>query len=1077
MRSRHYAALLVVTGYLVQACLAGAAVGPYGPIFPANGLTTQDSSWATSCVDARGVTTTVLERCGQSVCNDAVRVFFERRSADGVVVTQRTKVSENRAVSGYSTITCADDGSFAITWLDESTHCYFIRIYDGNGAALGNGFHLGGEQVCPSSDHPTLLVYPDDSVLAIWAVRPVEERNDLVARRFNSDGTPIGTPVVLNEPVRGWNSTPSADVDGSGSALIAWPYDLDDVDTIYARVLDPSGRPVTDVFSVTPSATYFYLSSVAVRADGDGLFRVLWNDPDLGGTVGRGVALDLASAPSTTTTTLPRPADFPDFAPPKVVMSTTSRRGGLWDVVEIHDGDGAAWYVRLREWLVGTLDEGRRWLLPVASGGDPYGPIASVTDGRGVWTALHNLGYVSEMSASRSYDDGRTWTEPIPVATWPHISRDCDNCYVLDAEIGVDASGTMVAAWGFRDWEDEWWSDDGTVESVSRMYAVTSRDGGETWGSPVVVAEPTYPQSMKLATDGRGTWVLAWATNYGILTARSADGGTSWSAPTVVIYEFAENLDVAADAAGRWILVFDAFYLDPSRYGDDSDVFSLRSTDDGRSWGDLRAVNLYATTDRSTDVDPSIATDGRGKWVVLWAAHHPLDAAVGLDGDILGAVSRDNGRTWGPPAVVDPSARTDAVRDVGPEIFVDDRGVWAATWQAKQTVRPYEDTDDRVLFAVAGDRCGDGTVEIGEECDDGNPTEGDGCDTNCTATACGNTIVSAGEACDDGNSSNADDCVAECGVAVCGDGYLREGVEECDDGNRSNTDGCVGFCRLARCGDGYRRDGIEECDDGNLASNDGCPENCRSAVCGDGYVRTGIEECDDGNRFDDDGCVAGCYEATCGDGYVRFGVEVCDPGDPIQNPTCSRDCGVTNGCGDADYSGSVVVDDARKILLAAVGLGQACPLEACDLDGNGGVSVIDAFLALNSALGLDVELRCPSPRRVVFYLAGPAKLGALRFDVHYDPGVVAFSTDDVPHTCMALAAGTYTAFNDRPDVATLATGLVSLSGVQGPRDLARCGYLARAESGPPTFAIEVLDASSPDLTTLWPYPRIGYRFE
>ena len=873
------------------------------------------------------MTTTLLERCGAEYCNETAHLVIERRGEDGRFL-ESDSVSPRPAPSPVTVVSRSGDGAFAVSWTDDATRCSLARMYDENGVALSVAFHFGGEDVCPFSDRPTLLIYPDRSVLVLWWVRPVDERNDLVARRFAFDGRPIGPAVIMNAPVRGWVSEAGAALDDSGLVLVAWPYQVDNDNAVFGRVLDASGRPMTDAFEISPAATYSYTPVASVFADGSGLFRVMWRDSDSGGIVGRGVSLDLASVPSTTTTTLPLPpSGFPVFAPPKTVMTATSRRGSYWDTIETHDGAGSAWYVRLRERLVATLDEGRRWLTPVAAGGEPYGLVASATDGHGVWTALHALGYASTLEASRSVDDGLAWTDVAPIATWGHVSRDCDNCYIFQAEIEHDSIGTMVAAWTFEDFEDQRWSSGETYESIGRIYAITSRDGGLTWGAPVIVRDRGTPRSMKLATDDRGAWLIVWADSEGAFASRSTDGGESWSEPSLVLNAFTEDLDVAADAEGHWVVAFDAWYFDIPRYGADGDVFTVRSTDGGRSWKGLTALNAYATTDHSMDADPSIATDGRGNWLAVWAAHHPLDALVGLDGDILGALSRDNGQTWSQPVAIDLGARGDVDRDVAPEILVDDRGVWMAAWQAKRSV-DYNNTEDCVLVAVAGDHCGDARADVGEECDDGNAREGDGCDTNCTATACGNNIVSSAEACDDGNASDADDCVGDCELAFCGDGFVREGIEECDDANRTNADGCVNGCALATCGDGYRQDGIEECDDGNTLSDDACPETCRRAICGDGHVRAGLEECDDGNDFVDDACLPGCRSASCGDGYVRFGVEECDPGDPGQAATCSSDCGITEGCGDVDGSGSVVVRDAREILLAAVGLRSGCPLEA-----------------------------------------------------------------------------------------------------------------------------------------------------
>lgn len=1071
---------IALAAALLLPCSAAADAGPYGPLFAANGLVPYPTAWQTSCT-AQGVALEVVERCGHTLCNEKVDIYVERRDSDGTLLGERVRVNTDRARAGYTTLSCGDDGSFAVAWIDFDSFCYLMRAYDSQGAARGAGFHLGGEGSCPASDHPSLFVYPDGSLLVMWAIRPVDERNDIVVRRFAADGEPMGPELVLSAPVPGWNNEPGGTIEpATGTAVVAWPHDVDNVTTVFGRVLDAAGRAVSDTFEISP-ATPTYVSAVRVVSDGAGLFRAFWSDSTRGGLVGRHLSVDTDAVPPTTTTTLPPPPKaLPAFAAPKVLTMTTRRYGGYDDASVVYADADAAWYVRLDELIFASFDDGRRWLAPRPAGGGPYGwTDASVTDGAGRWMTLYALGYVSELQMSSSDDDATTWSHPSPIATWPHVSRDCDNCSMYQVEIAMDVVGNVVAAWSFDDYDDWDWGDYEPYPPVHQILAVSSRDGGLTWSDVIVVEHATggTPGAMKMLTDDVGTWLLVWVAPDGLRATRSTDAGLHWAPSILLTAAPVDHLDLATDGNGNWIVVFGSGAIDNTRFGSDHDVYSQTSSDGGRTWGAARPVNAYAREDYSTDSMPSIATDAHGRWVVLWSAHHALDEAVGLDGDIFAAVSRDVGATWSRPATVDPSARTDALRDVTPAVRADERGVWVASWQAKRTLDPYGPTEDELLVAVAGDRCGDGVVDAGEQCDDGNSADGDGCDTNCTASGCGNGVVSVGESCDDGNALNDDDCVADCREAECGDGFLRADVEQCDDGNDADVDGCVRDCLVASCGDGFVHAGVEQCDDGNISNEDACPETCLVARCGDGFAWPGVEECDDGNEFDDDACVTGCHVARCGDGHVRFGIEVCDPNDPATGATCSNTCGITGGCGDVDRDGQIVLGDVRRILRTAIGLRKRCSLHRCDLDNDRRTTVVDASLALQITVGLAVDAQCPHPPRVVFYLADPVIAGALQFNVHYDAAVVGFSSSEVEHDCTMLLPNVYNSFNDQPEKEAFSMAFVSLEGITGPRDIVSCSYVSNNATASPTFAIEVVDASSPEISPLTPFPRVGYRFE
>jgi len=87
--------------------------------------------------------------------------------------------------------------------------------------------------------------------------------------------------------------------------------------------------------------------------------------------------------------------------------------------------------------------------------------------------------------------------------------------------------------------------------------------------------------------------------------------------------------------------------------------------------------------------------------------------------------------------------------------------------------------------------------------------------------------------------------------------------------------------------------------------------------------------------------------------------EDCDDGDTswIAGQFCNGSCAHL-ACGDPNDSKSITAQDARFMLLVAIGI-EACDLEVCDVDTNGTISSNDVQKVLIRATGQDVPLLCP----------------------------------------------------------------------------------------------------------------------
>ena len=220
---------------------------------------------------------------------------------------------------------------------------------------------------------------------------------------------------------------------------------------------------------------------------------------------------------------------------------------------------------------------------------------------------------------------------------------------------------------------------------------------------PAAKTDTHSDEFPRIAAGIGGVWVIVWqvvgAVDLGlgrdldVVYSRSSDDGAHWSAPKPLSSAFttdrAEDRQpaVATDGKGTWIVVWtsteDLQALErrtaPRR---DRDIHYVVSTDNALTWSERRALNTNAAFDWGDDESADIATDDKGRWVVVWESADSLGNTKGGDRDILFSTSTDAGRTWSPPDVIDPAARTDLGCDTSPRIAVDALGTWMVAWSS-----------------------------------------------------------------------------------------------------------------------------------------------------------------------------------------------------------------------------------------------------------------------------------------------------------------------------------------------------------------------------------------------------------
>lgn len=248
------------------------------------------------------------------------------------------------------------------------------------------------------------------------------------------------------------------------------------------------------------------------------------------------------------------------------------------------------------------------------------------------WESTRSLGGTigrdADILVARSIDGGFSWSHPAPLNNDAALDLRDDRA----PKLAGDGAGNWAALWTGRD--------AGLVEGEAAIWIARSSDNGLTWSAPA----PLHASATTRADDARA------------LSIAAGQGGALVAAWT--------SADSLGDAAG-----------------DDADVLFSRSLDSGSTWSAPAALNANAATDGASDDQPVLATDRAGNWVAIWSAAGVYGDAHGQDRDIFSATSADNGATWSAPAMVDASALSnEALEDESPILATDRNGRWTALW-------------------------------------------------------------------------------------------------------------------------------------------------------------------------------------------------------------------------------------------------------------------------------------------------------------------------------------------------------------------------------------------------------------
>ena len=178
------------------------------------------------------------------------------------------------------------DGNFVVVWeSDDSqgTQTIQARRFSANGTPLAGQFQVN-DYTTGSAYQPSVAMDADGRFVVAWASygSPGNDTDgdSIQARRFASDGTPLGGQFQVNDYTTGYQDHASVTSDPSGNFVVAWssggsPGDDSSSYSIQGRRFDSNGTALAGQFQVNDYTTGVQVAPV-VAADPGGNFVVAW---------------------------------------------------------------------------------------------------------------------------------------------------------------------------------------------------------------------------------------------------------------------------------------------------------------------------------------------------------------------------------------------------------------------------------------------------------------------------------------------------------------------------------------------------------------------------------------------------------------------------------------------------------------------------------------------------------------------------------------------------------------------------------------------------------------------------------
>lgn len=256
------------------------AGAPIGPSFQVNTSTFDAQSKPAIGMDAAGNFVVVWQEYSYSYGYDVIGQLFD---STGSSVGGEFLVNSHTADSqGFADVAMDAAGNFVVAWdsYGQDGHSYgvFGQRFDSSGGMIGGEFSLN-TYTTGFQWNARVGMAPSGGFVVTWASDGQDGSYEgVIARLFDSSGSPVGGEFQVNTYTFGPQAYPVAAMDLNGDFVIAWESSYQDGSGsgVFMRLFDSTGSPQGGDLQVN---TYTLNDQLmwSLAANGSGSFVVVWS--------------------------------------------------------------------------------------------------------------------------------------------------------------------------------------------------------------------------------------------------------------------------------------------------------------------------------------------------------------------------------------------------------------------------------------------------------------------------------------------------------------------------------------------------------------------------------------------------------------------------------------------------------------------------------------------------------------------------------------------------------------------------------------------------------------------------------
>ena len=234
-----------------------------------------------------------IDSCGNFVIvwsderNEDWDIYAQRFSNDGTALESNFKINDDNGNSFqfWPSSSCDKNGNMVVSWADNRNNNgreIFAQRFSADGTALGNNFKVNTDLYGSNHIRPSIAIDGNSNFIIVWE----DNRNgydDIYAQRYLADGTTIDDNFKINDDTPNASQcNPSISSDLEGNFVVSWEDNRHDYNDVYARRYSNDGTPIAGDFKVNSSFSNSIQFNAAISSDANGNFIICWEHNILG---------------------------------------------------------------------------------------------------------------------------------------------------------------------------------------------------------------------------------------------------------------------------------------------------------------------------------------------------------------------------------------------------------------------------------------------------------------------------------------------------------------------------------------------------------------------------------------------------------------------------------------------------------------------------------------------------------------------------------------------------------------------------------------------------------------------------